>query len=237
VKNLIKKEKKKITKNQNKGEANAMSESIEKVTIRGYPKVVFFYPLVFISLISAFLEWRNLGSSEAIATFWLISFLALLFVVAFEFTRGILIALLSLIFATAVLILYLTETGVIDFNIDLTIPAVADASFYLTIALILILVLFLTWVGARFNYWELTHQELLHKKGFLGDVDRWPAPNMVVQKSLEDIFEFLLLRSGRFILIPAGKKEAIVIDAVPKINDVERRIKTVLEKLAVKVEE
>ena len=214
-----------------------MSEEIEKVTIRGYPKVVFLYPIIFISLISAFLEWSDRGASDAIATFWLVSLLALLLVVAFEFTRGILIALISLVFAAFVLVLYLIETEVIKFDIDLTLPASADDTFYLTVAVILTFIMILAWIGARFNYYEITHQELLHKKGFLGDVDRWPAPNMIVQKSLEDIFEFLLLRAGRLILLPAGKQEAIVIGAVPKINDVERRIKLVLEKLAVKVKE
>ncbi len=237
MKNLIKKEKKKITKNQNKGEKNKMSEEIEKVVIRGYPKAIFLYPLIFISLISAFLEWRDLGDPEAIATFWLISLLALLMVVSFEFTRGILIALISLAFAAFMLILYLVETEVIEWDIDITVPANADGTFYIGIAVILTFIMILAWIGARFNYYEITHQELLHKKGFLGDVDRWPAPNMIVQKSLEDIFEFLLLRAGRLILMPAGKKEAIVIGAVPRINDVERRIKTVLEKLAVKIQE
>ncbi len=237
MKNLIKKEKKKITKNQNKGEKNPMSEEIEKVVIRGYPKTIFLYPIVFISLISAFLEWRDLGDPEAVATFWLISFFALLMVVSFEFTRGILIALISLVFAAFVLILYLIETEVIEWDIDITVPASADGTFYLGVAAILTFIMILAWIGARFNYYEITHQELLHKKGFLGDVDRWPAPNIIVQKSLEDIFEFLLLRAGRLILMPAGKREAIVIGAVPRINDVERRIKAVLEKLAVKIQE
>jgi len=214
-----------------------MSDEIEKVVIRGYPKVVFLYPMIFISLISTFLEWRDLGEADAIATFWLISLFALLMVVAFEFTRGILIALISMVFAAFMLILYLVETEVIEWNIDITVPAYADGTFYIGIATILTFIMILAWIGARFNYYEITHQELLHKKGFLGDVDRWPAPNMIVQKSLEDIFEFLLLRAGRLILMPAGKKEAIVIGAVPRINDVERRIKTVLEKLAVKIQE
>ena len=77
---------------------------------------------------------------------------------------------------------------------------------------------------------------MLHHHGFLGDVERYPAPSLKMRKEITDIFEYCLLLSGRLIIYPTGSERAIVLDNVPRINKVESQIEELLDSLRVVVE-
>jgi len=69
----------------------------------------------------------------------------------------------------------------------------------------------------------------------LSDLERYPSPHLRVEKEINDIFEYLLLGSGRLILHPSGERKAIVLDNVPWISHKERDITRLLSALQVQV--
>ena len=63
-------------------------------------------------------------------------------------------------------------------------------------------------IETRFDYWEVLHNELLHHHGPFGDLERFPAPQLKLDKEIPDIFEYLVLRSGRLIFYPTSERRA-----------------------------
>lgn len=112
-------------------------------------------------------------------------------------------------------------------------PLFMNATFYWVFAGGLTLVLLGVLIKARFNYWEIKNNELVHYHGLLGDTERWPAPNMRVTKEIRDVMEYLLCRSGRLVLIPSREPRAIVLDNVVGISNIEVRMQRLLNTLRV----
>ena len=94
----------------------------------------------------------------------------------------------------------------------------------------------LVWFNSRFDYWEITRNELLHHHGMWGSIERFPAPNLRITKEIDDLFEFLLTGAGRLVLYPASERRAIVLDTVFRVNQKEDRIKNLLSRISVDVE-
>ena len=90
-------------------------------------------------------------------------------------------------------------------------------------------------VSRRFDYWEVKGNELLHHHGFLSNLERFSAPNLRIDKEINDVFEYLLLRSGRLIIHASNERRAIVLENVLFINDKEERITKMLGALQVRV--
>ena len=90
-------------------------------------------------------------------------------------------------------------------------------------------------ISVRFNYWELRKNELLHHHGLLSDLKRYPAPNLRVDKEINDVFEFMLLGAGRLILHPSTEKRAIVLDNILFVSDKERELTKTLGSIKVQI--
>jgi hypothetical protein len=212
------------------------------IIIRPWPKIVFLYPSFLVStvlwLASLFAEQGGLGlSSWAGNLFFLVLFVNLL-VFSFDFSRIKSITLLFMIIALVLGIGWAnTQWGWFEGikhvlgQIDIRMNTQAYGFFSGFLAFILLLVL----VNSRFNYYEINHREILHHHGYLGDITRLPTQGMNFQKEINDLLEYLLLRSGRLILYPATSRQAIVIDNVTQVNRVEERIKELLSVVAVRV--
>ena len=112
---------------------------------------------------------------------------------------------------------------------------VANATFYGAIALILGAMFAAVAVVVRFDYWEVRGNELLHHHGFLANLERLSAPNLRMEKEINDIFEFLLLRSGRLIIYTSNDRQPIVLDNVPFIDKKESAVMRMLGALQVQV--
>ena len=73
-------------------------------------------------------------------------------------------------------------------------------------------------ISGHFDYWEITHNEILHHKGFLGDLERFPAPNMRLTNEIPDLFEyslfFLLGGAGKSVIYPHVSSRAGVLEKV-----------------------
>ena len=116
----------------------------------------------------------------------------------------------------------------------------AHPHLYFMMALALGLVFIGVEVQARFDYWEVTHNEVLHHHGFLGDLKRYPAPNLRLHKELPDLFEYCLFfpfgGAGRIVLHPHGSERSVVLDNVIGVNRIEERVQVMLSSLQVKVD-
>lgn len=120
-------------------------------------------------------------------------------------------------------------------NALLKIKPAANASFYLIFAGIMLFLYICVLVSRRFDYWEVKGNELLHHHGFLSNLERFSAPNLRIDKEINDLFEYLLLRSGRLIIHASNERRAIVLENVLFINQKEERITKMLGALQVRV--
>ena len=64
---------------------------------------------------------------------------------------------------------------------------------------------------------------------------RYPAPNLRVDKEINDVFEYLLLGAGRLILHPTTEKRAIVLDNVLFVGQKEEQMTKMLGSIKVKI--
>lgn len=214
-----------------------------------YPKIVFLYPTLFISLVAAIFmtiagDSANIGGDrEQMAEIMALLFLGIfglnLIVLGFDFPRT---TSLTLLFLGAAL--FMGAWMLIRFNPDIVPPLTnflkslrpwANSQMYWLFSAILGLIFLGVYISVRFDYWEVKGNELLHHHGFLSDLERFAAPNLKIDKEISDIFEYVLLRSGRLVLHPRNEPRAIVLDNVPFISRKEKQITRMLGALQVQV--
>lgn len=224
---------------------NGESATPSKVFLVSYPKIVFFWPTFVWSLIAA--AWMSFLGSLDPESGWQVflagSFVTVLgvnlVVLSFDFPRT---TSLTLFFALASvgLVLWL----VFSHNPDLigvvgqwiaAIRPLANPTFFWIMAGILGVLFLVVTVTAQFDYWEVRANELLHHHGFMSDLERFPAPQLRIDKEINDVFEYLLLRSGRLILHPSTEPRAIVLENVVFINKKEQEITRLLGAMQVQI--
>ncbi len=217
-------------------------KDVDRVIIRPWPKVVFLYPTFIAALVGWFASWLSkegatLGNPTIGWIFMLVLSVNLL-VFAFDFSRiksiTILFVGVAIVFAMMwannqweIMSWVREKLGTIDIRMN--------AQFYGFMAVLLAFIFFLVFINTRFNYYEVNRNEILHHHGYLGDIRRTPTTAMRMQKEIYDLMEYALLRSGRMVFNPQTEREALVIDNVIGINEVERRIKYLLSSVSVAV--
>lgn len=117
----------------------------------------------------------------------------------------------------------------------LSIKPVANASFYMIFTASMLFLFICVLISRRFDYWEVKGNELLHHHGFLSNSERFSAPSLRIDKEITDLFEHMLLRSGRLIIHASQERRAIVLENVLFINEKEDRITKMLGALQVRV--
>ena len=179
------------------------------------------------------------GSAHLVARFFILVLTVNLVVIAFDFPRT---TSLTLFFIGVAVLAVLWS--VVRHNADALgimgdmvggIKPFANATFYFFVATILVGLFVGVFVAAKFDYWEVRPNELLHHHGFLSDLERFSAPNLRIDKEINDIFEYLLLKSGRLILHPSNERRAIVLENVFFINKKETDITRMLGAVQVQV--
>ena len=220
-----------------------MSEDSEKIKIIGLPKGVFLYPTAIVAIIIGILELflTDPNTRNVMGVIFLAIFTLNLFILFFEFSRGHLLGLtfgiIALVFA------YLYFKTAFGFNIptpsgDTTLSNF-DASpyFYLFVGGIILLMILISIIkNSYFSYYEITPNRVVHSSGIFDDEHSFPTARMSIEKQTNDVFEYLLLRSGRLILTSGDGKKSIVIDNVPNIKKVIERIDNLLSYVKVKDE-
>ncbi|WP_417390866.1 hypothetical protein [Gimesia sp.] len=223
--------------------------SQDSIYLISYPKIVFLYPTLLVSIAAAIFmtfagESAHLGGekehmAEVMALIFLGVFGFNLTVLAFDFPRT---TSLTLFFLAAAL--FMGAWMILRFNPDIVPPLTnllkglrpwANSQMYWLFSGILGLIFICVGIYVRFDYWEVKGNELLHHHGFLSDLERFSAPNLKIDKEISDIFEYLLLRSGRLVLHPRNEPRAIVLENVPFISSKEKQITRMLGALQVQV--
>ena len=220
---------------------------IQEVTVREYPKTVLFYPMLLVSLIlglvtyllPAFIPDPGILNSWlfTIAFVWFVLFFFNLLIVTFEFGKSIVVALaLILVIIVLVVILVFNLYGYLFVINPSTLRLFISVEAYLAFFVLFVVVIFLAWVKTRMYYFKITPNEIIYKKGIMGDVERYGTTNVMVHKEIHDLFEFLLMRSGRLTITIPGRKTAIMLDNIPNINSVETKILHLLRRIEVDID-
>ncbi len=161
-----------------------------------------------------------------------------LILIAFDFDRMLtLILALLVVIVVVVLILVNVYTGFVQ-NLIANFPDIKiylSTQFYFVFMLLLFFILVFTLLKSLFNYYIIEGNELIHRKGLGGGVERFPATNMGVKKEYPDIIEMLLFRSGTLILTPPKVEHAIVLKNVIGINKKVKEMNEILSRLKVDI--
>ncbi|WP_231612309.1 hypothetical protein [Novipirellula galeiformis] len=213
-----------------------------------YPKFIFMYPTLIVATVAAIVMY--LGGYHTVdpdtqtvpvvmTGLFLLVMVTNMFVIVFDFPRA---TSLTLVFVLATIGMGIWILTLVYPDLMPTIESVlsgirpaANTTFFVCTALAMILMYVAVFVSVRFDYWELRNNELLHHHGFLSDLKRYPAPNLRVDKEINDIFEFMLLGAGRLILHPTTEKRAIVLDNILFVGNKERELTRVLGSIKVQI--
>ena len=220
----------------------------ERIYLVPYPKFVFMYPTLIVSLVAAivlyFAGHRAVDpDTDSLAVVMTGLFLIVLtfntFIITFDFPRA---TSLTLVFVAISFLLGLWMLAIAkpDFlptigDLITTVRPVANSSFFTCIAIGMMLLYAAIFIKVRFDYWELSNNELLHHHGILSDLKRYPAPNLRIDKEINDVFEYLLLGAGRLILHPSTEKRAIVLDNILFVSTKEAELTRALGSIKVKI--
>jgi hypothetical protein len=176
---------------------------------------------------------------HVVARIFLLVFALNLVVISFDFPRTTSLTWFFAIVALAIGLwfLFTRYEGLAPAIVStlLSIKPYANASFYMVFALVMIFLFICVMISRRFDYWEVKGNELLHHHGFLSNLERFSAPNLRIDKEINDLFEYMLLRSGRLIIHASNERRAIVLDNVLFINSKEEKITQMLGALQVRV--
>jgi len=209
-----------------------------------YPKIIFLYPTFLVAIVAAI--WTHILRSDlespvapGVGTLFLGLFAVNLVILAFDFPRTTSLTMFFLAAAVAMGLILLFKFRP-ELWPDITnflrhFHPIANATFYWTIAVVLGLMFAAVAIAVRFDYWEVRGNELLHHHGFLSNLERLSAPNLRMEKEINDIFEYLLLRSGRLIIYTSNDRQPIVLDNVPFIDRKEAAVTRMLGSLQVQV--
>lgn len=220
------------------------SEKPDRVFLVSYPKIMFLYPTVLTSLICAIVMWVSGNDTSTPYAFtcgriFLTVLTVNLVVISFDFPRTTSLTWFFALVATGVGVwtILVLNPGLAPQVVDLLlkIKPAGNAAFYIIFCMGMLFLYLCVLVSRRFDYWEVRGNELLHHHGVLSDLMRFSAPNLRIDKEINDVFEYVLLRSGRLILHPSNERRAIVLENVLFINDKEERITKMLGALQVRV--
>ncbi|MEJ2295788.1 MAG: hypothetical protein P8Y23_13615 [Candidatus Lokiarchaeota archaeon] len=208
----------------------------EKVYLRNYSKVIFFYPLFITSFILYLIE-AIMGVEEPwLGAIWITVFFANLFVIAFDTSSTKFFILLLVVVILVIIFTFVFHPGNIISNIlSFEITITMSYQFYLVSTIILGLIFLIAWIATRFDYWKVERNEVIHKKGIFVSVDRYPTKSLRIKKEIADIFEFALLRVGRIQLFFGGQ-DLIHLNTIININKKAKQLDYLLSDIEVDVE-
>ncbi|MDQ3693675.1 MAG: hypothetical protein M3464_08610 [Chloroflexota bacterium] len=209
------------------------------VKLWSWPKVIFYFPLMVASFICAIGSTVWPDRAVTWGTIFFIVFLINTVIMGFDFPRT---SSLNLVLFIMVVLLggFLINQQVYTFwdglqDLAARVRPEANNQFYWLFGGIFAVVFLIVWlIDFRFNYWLIFPNEIIHRHGFLGSVDRYPAPGLEMKSEITDVFEYAMLRSGRLIIQPT-KGPAIVLDTVMNIDRKQVQIQRLLDALSVEI--
>ncbi len=212
------------------------SEEIpDKVRVTSYPKIIFLWP----TWVLSFIIWMLMAlgaidplTDDWIAWLWFGIFAFNVFIVSFEFTSAKFLLVVLLLGGIVVALIFIPPL----LGTTLSLPYLyMDSLFYLAYTILFSVVYLFLWISRRFNYLEITTQQISYHVGLMADERRYPAPNCHFEKRTEDIFERIIPPwCAKLVMKQEGGEEAEILDCVPRINKRLEEIKKILEHIKVK---
>ena len=181
---------------------------------------------------------RFTSPHNVMAILFLTVFALNILVMAIDFPRFTVIALIFAAVALTFFLLWLSSWLDVVRPLVLALEnifAFASSGFYLLISLAIFFNLGIIWFARYLDYWEILPNEILHNHGPFSDLERFPTTNLKFDKEIPDILEYLLLRSGRLVLHVQNERKAIVLDNVLWIDHKEAHLKKLMSRMEVRV--
>ncbi len=205
------------------------STSLERVVVRAYPKVIFFWLTWVCSLIAGIIAHTQGegGMPEHLGTIWFCIFAFNLLVIAFDFSEVVSVMVLAIVGVLIFAGLYfefLPFIGEFFRWLELTM----DANFYYSMFGLFTIVYFVVFIKTRFDYWEFRHNEVIHRRGVFADIRRYSTEDLRWFKEIPDVLERILAGSGRMILTTPRESHPIVIEHVLGINRIDEKVADIL---------
>jgi len=207
--------------------ADDAAPELDRVIVRAYPKVIFFWLTWIVSLVAAIIAANADASPDHLGTVWMCFFAFNLLVISFDFTEVISLMMLALIAMTVFAGLYFDFLSFVgDFFRSLQLHM--DSNFYFTMFGLFTLVYIVVFIKTRFDYWEFRHNEVIHRRGIFADMRRYSTEDLRWFKEVPDVLERIICGSGRMILTTPLEKHPIVIQHVVGINRIDERVADIM---------
>lgn len=200
--------------------------SPDRVILRPYPKVIFFWMTWLTSLIAGIITTSG-SDPKHLGTVWMCIFAFNLVVIAYDFTEIISIMFLSLIGLLIFAGLYfdfLSFIGAFFAKLQLDM----NESFYWTMFGLFTIIYFFVFLKTRFDYWEFRYNEVIHRRGVFADIKRYSTEDLRWFKEVPDVLERIICGSGRMILTTPRETHPIVIQHVVGINRIDEQVADIL---------
>ncbi len=207
-----------------------------EIFLRNYPKIIFFYPL----LVTSFILWliqSFIAPNTVLGYIWFIVFFINIFVTAFDFSST---KFFVLILAIVIVLLIVVFLVLPNFAFSLTgvqLDIALTWEFYALMTLILAFILGIVVISSRFDYYKIERNEIIHKAGIFSSAERFPVKSLRFKKEIPDVFEFFMLRAGRFTIMPGKADEVMILPTVLNINKKEEQLDWLLSHVSVEPDE
>lgn len=211
----------------------------DRIILRSMPKVLFLYPTLLAAFAAGLAMRYEPPYERGIALIFLVVFFINMIVFSFDFPRN---ASLTLFFALVAVVVsaFVINEHVVKFAPSLArwmdhLRPHANAGFYWVIAagLAIIFVVVLM-IGIRFDYWEIDGNQVVHHHGWLHGLEHYSTGGLRVEVEVTDVFELMLLRSGRLI-IRLPNETPVVLENVVNIRRRQKELGPILDRLNVEV--
>lgn len=219
----------------------------EKIILRSYPKAIFLYPLFIVTgliLIYELIINPNLNLDippedidNYIGISWLVALFFCLFIISIQVKLSKLCLVLFAGITISVILFFspiggsfvalITNVGILE----LALPF----HFYLLVFLILAIILFFMWVGARIKFVRIERNEIWCMSGIAGKTkERFPTRSLEINVERPDFLEYWL-GTGRVTLKIPSLNKYIQLDTVFRAGTKVKQIDNLLS--AIRVDE
>ncbi len=197
----------------------------DRIIVRAYPKIIFFWMTWIVSLIAGIIE--SSGGGEHLGTIWMAFFAFNLLVIGFDFSEVISVMMLAVIGVVVFAGLYFGWLPFIgNFFSDLKLAM--SSAFYYTMFGLFTIIYTIVFIQTRFDYWEFRNNEVIHRRGVFADIRRYSTEDLRWFKEVPDVLERVLCGAGRMILTTPREPTPIVIQHVLGINRIDEKVADIL---------
>ncbi len=207
-----------------------------EIYLRTYPKVIFFWPLLVTSLILMFIQAFS-APSPVLGYVWFIVFFVNIFVTAFDFSSTKFFVLILAIVIVLLILVFLVLPNITFKITNIELNLALPWEFYMVMTLILAFILGIIIISTRFEYYKIEMNEIYHKTGIFASAERFPVKSLRFKKEIPDVFEFFMLRAGKFTIMPGKADEVMILPTVLNVNKKEKQLDWLLSHVSVEPDE